>query len=60
MGRMSYSRNARVRGVVRRRRRKRAERREKTKPIREAINAKKKAEGHPGWVENPPYWWQEY
>jgi hypothetical protein len=59
MGKMSQSRNARMRGAVRRRRRKRAEHREKTRPIREAINAKKKAEGHPGWVANPPYWEDE-
>ena len=54
MGKMNHSRSAKVRGAVRRRRRRRAEHREKTSPIREAINAKKKAEGHPGWIADPP------
>jgi hypothetical protein len=63
MGKVRHARSAQKRGEVRKRRRKRAERREKTRPIREAINAKRRAEGHPGWVESytwPPRDWPEH
>lgn len=48
-------------GEIRKRRRKRAERREATRHIREARNDKMRAEGHPGW--SPPSaipWWAHY
>ncbi len=51
MGRMVHSKNAQTRGEVRKRRRVRAEHREKNAPVREQINEKRREEGHPGWVE---------
>lgn len=54
-----HSKSARRRGEARRRRRKRAERREATKGIRERVNERMRAEGHPGWVENTPRWMRE-
>lgn len=51
--RMAHSKKAKIKGVVRKRRRHRAERRAATTSIREAVNEKRRAEGHPGWVESP-------
>lgn len=42
--------SARQKGARKARRRHRAERREATREIRERINARRRAEGHPGWV----------
>lgn len=50
---MHHSKEARTRGEVRRRRRQRAERREATAGLRNKVNEKRRAEGHPGWVEQP-------
>lgn len=54
--RIAFSNNAKLKSQARKRRRKRAERRVATAEIREAVNAKMRAEGHPGWVENQPWW----
>lgn len=43
--------SARQKGARRKRRRHRAERREATREVREAYNERRRAEGHPGWVE---------
>jgi hypothetical protein len=60
MGNMHSSKSAKIKGQVRKRRRKRAEHREATKDIREARNAKMRAEGHPGWMPNQPvHWWDD-
>ncbi|MEO5950200.1 MAG: hypothetical protein ABIQ04_02010 [Candidatus Saccharimonadales bacterium] len=40
---------AKGKGALKKRRRHRAWRREETKEIREAINVRMRAEGHPGW-----------
>lgn len=53
---IKHSRKAKLKGLAKRRRRHRLQRREATKEIREARNAKMRAEGHPGWVANPPWW----
>lgn len=57
-GPIKHSRTAKLRGEARKRRRKRAERREATAEIREARNAKMRAEGHPGWVNPNKPWWE--
>ena len=52
-----YSKSAKKKGQVRKRRRKRAERRAATAPVREAVNDKRRAEGHPGWAQGyTPRW----
>lgn len=56
MGRITDSKRAKLKGQARKRRRKRAERRAATAPVREAVNKKMRAEKHPGWVEDPPWW----
>lgn len=56
--RVIYSKNARKRGQARKRRRKRAERRAATAEVREAVNAKRRAEGHPGWAKGYIPWWR--
>lgn len=55
-----YSRNAQARGQVRRRRRKRAERRRATEHIREKVNERMRAAGHPGWGEQPSKRWLDW
>ncbi len=52
--RIGFSKQARTKGLARKRRQHRAERRAATASVREAINEKKRAEGHPGWVANEP------
>jgi len=47
--------SANRKGRLKKRRRHRADRREATKEIREAINAKMRASGHPGWISPPDY-----
>lgn len=57
MGSKLYNpKSAKSKGEARKRRRKRAERRAATAAIREARNAKMRAEGHPGWAHATEHW----
>lgn len=47
---IKHSRKAKLKGLAKKRRRHRLQRREATKEVREAYNKKMRAEGHPGWA----------
>jgi hypothetical protein len=58
---IKHSRKAKLKGLAKKRRRHRLQRREATKEVREAHNAKMRALGHPGWARTTePMPWNEW